>query len=144
MKTIKYISFLLMALFFFSANAFSQEIKLKNLPVNQSSSFAIPESAITIIAWTQIKAGSEDKVVKATKIMTDKIRANEKGCLIFEAHQGTVAPGTIIFYEVFKDAAAFEIHKNATYVKDWFNAIEGLTTTPMNVNQVSNFDTYKN
>ncbi len=144
MKTIVNTNFLLMTLFFFSVNTFSQETKLKNLPINQSSSFAIPENAITIIAWTQIKAGSEDKVVKATKIMTDKIRANEKGCLIFEAHQGSIAPGMIIFYEVFKDAAAFEIHKNATYVKDWFNAIEGLTTTPMNVNQVSNFDTYKN
>jgi len=45
---------------------------------------------------------------------------------------------------VFKDQAAFEIHKNAQYVKDWFNAIEGYTTAPMNVNLMNNMDTYKN
>lgn len=102
----------------------------------------MPENSVTIIAWTQIKAGSEDKVAAATKTMTDKIRALEPGNLIFEAHQGAIAPGLIIFYEVFKDEAAFRNHQNAQHVKDWFKAIEGLTTTPMKVNLVNNFNTY--
>lgn len=126
-----------------SLNLQAQDINLKKLPATQTSSFAVPENSVTIIAWTQIKAGSEEAVAKATRIMTDKIRKNEPGNLIFEAHQGSIAPGTIIFYEVFKDQAAFENHKNAQHVKDWFKAIEGLTTTPMNVNLVNNFDSYK-
>lgn len=127
-----------------SLNAQAQNVSLKKLPSNQTSSFAVPQNAVTIIAWTQIKAGSEETVAKATRIMTDKIRENEAGSLLFEAHQGSIAPGTIIFYEVFKDQAAFEFHKNSQHVKDWFKAIEGLTTTAMNVNLVNNFDNYKN
>lgn len=120
----------------------AQTTELIKIPTTTSSSFTIPKNAVTIIAWTKIKAGSEDKVMKATKIMTEKIRKNESGNLIFEAHQGAIAPGTIIFYEVFKDSTAFEIHKNAVYVKEWFQAIEGLTTIPMEVNLVNNLDTY--
>lgn len=121
----------------------AQTAQLSKLPTTKSSSFSVPEQSVTIIAWTQIKAGSEGKVAEATRIMTDKIRKFEPGNLLFEAHQGAVAPGTVIFYEVFKDEAAFRNHQNAQHVKDWFKAIEGLTTTPMNVNLVNNIDTYK-
>jgi quinol monooxygenase YgiN len=126
----------------FSLNLHAQDVNLKKLPFTQTSSFSVPDNSVTIIAWTQIKAGSEEVVAKATRVMTDKIRKNEPGSLLFEAHQGSIAPGTIIFYEVFRDQAAFEIHKNSLHVKEWFQAIEGLTTTPMNVNLVNNFDTY--
>lgn len=121
----------------------AQTSDLAKIPTDQSSSFAVPEKSVTIIAWTNIKAGSEAAIVKATKTMTDKIRANEPGCLLFEAHQGATAPGLIIFYEVFKDEAAFNNHQQAAYVKDWFDAIQGLTTSPMNVNRMTNLDTYE-
>ena len=126
-----------------SLNLQAQNHPLVQLPATTSSSFSVPEKSITVIAWTQIKAGSEGKVIEATRIMTDKIRKLEPGNLIFEAHQGAIAPGTIIFYEVFKDEAAFRNHQNSQHVKEWFQAIEGLTTTHMNVNIVNNFDTYK-
>jgi quinol monooxygenase YgiN len=128
-----------MALFSLIGNA--QQIDIK-IPSNKSSHFSIPKDAVTIIAWTKIKAGSEQKVMKATKLMMDKIRKNEPRCLIFEAHQGETAPGLVLFYEVFTDEAAFENHQQATYVQDWFDAIEGFTTMEMNVNRMTNFNTH--
>ncbi|WP_219225792.1 putative quinol monooxygenase [Pedobacter antarcticus] len=115
---------------------------LKRLPTTQPSSFSVPPGTVTIVAWTKIKAGSEEKVAKATRIMTDLIRKNEPGNLMFEAHQGVAEGGTIIFYEIFKDKTAFETHKNSVHVKNWFKAIEGLTATSMHVNIVENIDIY--
>ena len=52
--------------------------------------------------------------------------ANEAGCHQFDITQDPQAPTKIFLYELYDDAAAFDLHKQARHYLDFNQAIDGM------------------
>ena len=52
--------------------------------------------------------------------------ANEVGCRQFDIAQDQQNPTKIFFYELYDDAVAFEMHKNASHYLEFNDAILGM------------------
>ncbi|KWX01989.1 antibiotic biosynthesis monooxygenase [Carbonactinospora thermoautotrophica] len=62
----------------------------------------------------QASAEAFDRLVAQT---VEKIRAHEPGTLIYAVHEVEGQPLQRIFYELYRDRAAFEAHEAQPYVK---------------------------
>ncbi|MEM6823685.1 MAG: putative quinol monooxygenase [Pseudomonadota bacterium] len=52
--------------------------------------------------------------------------ANEPGCLLFDVCVDDEDPNTIFLYELYKDRAAFDAHRQMPHYAEFNAAIEGL------------------
>jgi (4S)-4-hydroxy-5-phosphonooxypentane-2,3-dione isomerase len=51
---------------------------------------------------------------------------NEPGCLLFDVCQDEANPNRIVLYEIYKDTAAFDAHREMAHVKKFFGAAKEL------------------
>jgi quinol monooxygenase YgiN len=65
-----------------------------------------------------VKPGTEEKCREYIRILQAHSR-QEPGCLMYIGHQSTEDPRKFLFYEQYRDAAALEAHRNATYFKQY-------------------------
>jgi len=65
-----------------------------------------------------VKPGTEEKCREYIRILQQHSR-REPGCLMYIGHQSTEDPRRFLFYEQYKDAAALEAHRNATYFRQY-------------------------
>jgi (4S)-4-hydroxy-5-phosphonooxypentane-2,3-dione isomerase len=72
-----------------------------------------------------VKPGTEQKCREYIQILQQHSR-QEPGCLLYVGHQSTEDPRKFFFYEQYKDAAALEAHRSASYFKRY--VIGGLDT----------------
>lgn len=72
-----------------------------------------------------VKPGTEQQCREYIHILQQHSR-KESGCLLYIGHQSTEDPRKFLFYEQYKDAAALEAHRNASYFKQY--VIGGLDT----------------
>ncbi len=71
---------------------------------------------LIIIAEARAKAGHADALRTALLTMIEPSRA-EAGCVQYTLHEDHAEPGHFYFYEIWKDAAAFEFHTQTTHFK---------------------------
>jgi quinol monooxygenase YgiN len=77
----------------------------------------MPQSdQLIIIAESHAKPGKADALRTALLTMIEPSRA-EPGCVQYTLHEDTAEPGHFYFYEVWKDAAAFEFHTQTPHFK---------------------------
>ena len=87
------------------------------------------EKMHVIVATLRIKPEFRERFMEA---MLDDARGsveNERGCFQFSVTQDKTDPNRIVLFEVYRDEAAFDTHKQAPHfvrwqesVKDWFAA----------------------
>eukprot|EP00746_Dinoflagellata_sp_MGD_P009000 gnl/MRDRNA2_/MRDRNA2_118110_c0_seq1.p1 gnl/MRDRNA2_/MRDRNA2_118110_c0~~gnl/MRDRNA2_/MRDRNA2_118110_c0_seq1.p1 ORF type:complete len:313 (-),score=76.71 gnl/MRDRNA2_/MRDRNA2_118110_c0_seq1:32-970(-) len=79
---------------------------------------AFPPAPLAIVLQLEVK---EDCVDEFIQVMTaDAVGSRcEAGCLRFDLLRDKENPSKFITYEVFKDAAAMEAHREQPYVKAW-------------------------
>jgi quinol monooxygenase YgiN len=65
--------------------------------------------------WT-VKDGHEQEVL-ALMSELGRLSRQERGSLMWQAHQAPDAPGELLFYEVYEDEAAFELHWASDYTQ---------------------------
>jgi len=65
-----------------------------------------------------VKPGTEAKCREYIRILQEHSR-REPGCLMYVGHQSAQDPRRFFFYEQYKDAAALEAHRNASYFKQY-------------------------
>jgi quinol monooxygenase YgiN len=53
---------------------------------------------------------------------------NEPGCVTFTAYEARDTPGRFYLYEIYKDAAAFDVHLKTDHVHAFISAIPDLST----------------
>jgi quinol monooxygenase YgiN len=70
--------------------------------------------------------GSEEAFDALTAATTAAIRASEPGTLVYACHQVDQAPQQRIFYELYRDRAAFDAHENQPHVQHFLQAREAL------------------
>jgi quinol monooxygenase YgiN len=77
-----------------------------------------------LIATIHILPGFEKEVKGALKTM--EIESNkETGCEQFVANAQKDAPLTIVVYEVYKNDESFQLHKNSSHAKAFFEFVKG-------------------
>lgn len=72
-----------------------------------------------------VKAGAETKCKEYIHILQEHSR-KEPGCVQYVGHQSVDDPRRFLFYEVYKDQAALQAHREAPYFKQYVHG--GLDT----------------
>jgi len=80
---------------------------------------------IVIIATLKAKAGCEQQLEDAIKVMVNNTQA-EEGTLMYTLHRAQGEPGKFLIYERYKDQAAFEFHGAQPYFKEFGRSIRDL------------------
>src|SRR6266545_2779893 len=63
------------------------------------------------------------------------VRKAEPGCLVYRPHRSSKDPDLFLFYEMYRDDAAFDVHRKAPYLAAYRERREkeGLTEGPAEV-----------
>ena len=67
---------------------------------------------LTVIVSFKIKAGKEAEAMALLQELTSAVKANEPGALAYVAHRDAADPMKVTFFEIYKDQAALEGHRN--------------------------------
>ena len=61
----------------------------------------------SIVATIKVKDGKAADFEAVALKLVAAVAANEPGCLLYRPHRSTADPEVFVFYEVYRDAAAF-------------------------------------
>ncbi|WP_224983229.1 putative quinol monooxygenase [Geomonas agri] len=92
-------------------------------------------SKVTIVAKLTAKDGCIEGV-KAEVIKMLAPTRQESGCIEYRLHQDKANPAVFVFYENWKDHAAFEEHMNSAHFKAYVAAVADLISDKT-VNQMT-------
>ena len=67
-----------------------------------------------------VKPGTEERCKEYIRILQEHSR-KEPGCVQYVGHQSTDDPRRFLFYEVYRDQAALQAHRDAPYFKQYVN-----------------------
>jgi len=87
---------------------------------------------IVISAVLKAQAGKEKDMEEALRAMIPKVRT-EEGTLVFVLHRAQNEPGKFLFYEKYKDKAAFDYHSSTPHIKELFGQIGPLLDGKPNI-----------
>ena len=73
---------------------------------------------LIIIAESHAKPGHEDELRAKLKTLIEPSRA-EPGCVMYTLHENPAEPGKFLFYEIWKDDAAFEYHTKTKHFTEF-------------------------
>jgi quinol monooxygenase YgiN len=65
-----------------------------------------------------VKPGTEEKCKEYIRILQEHSR-KEPGCVQYVGHQSLDDPRRFLFYEVYKDQAALQAHRDSTHFKQY-------------------------
>ena len=66
---------------------------------------------LTVVAKLRAAKGKGDALAALLKEQVAAVRKAEPGCLLYRPHRSTKDPDQFIFYEQYKDDAAFDAHR---------------------------------
>lgn len=72
----------------------------------------------TLIARYHITPGHADTVAAALRRMADRVKADESGCLLYQANRSTEVEDLFCLYEVYADADALAAHRETPHFTD--------------------------
>ena len=70
----------------------------------------------TVVARIRAAKGKGDALAALLKEQVAKVKSTEPGCLVYRPHRSTKDPDLFIFYEQYKDDAAFDLHRKAPHL----------------------------
>src|SRR5712692_11696886 len=70
----------------------------------------------TIIAKIRAAKGKGDALAALLNEQVAKRKETEPGCLVYRPHRSTKDPDVFVFYEQYKDDAAFDAHRKAPHL----------------------------
>lgn len=71
---------------------------------------------LSIVAKIRAAKGKGDALAALLTEQAAVVRKAEPGCLVYRPHRSTKDPDVFIFYEQYKDQAAFDTHRKAPYL----------------------------
>ena len=75
-----------------------------------------------VVARVTVKEGQEAAFIKVASVLVEATR-KEPGCLFYTLYQSPLDTKSFIFYEEYKDDAAFDSHANSDHFKVFAGAI---------------------
>ena len=74
---------------------------------------------LSIVAKIRAAKGKGDALAALLKEQVAAVMKAEPGCIVYRPHRSAKDPDVFIFYEQYKDDAAFDVHRNATYLAEY-------------------------
>ena len=93
--------------------------------------FSMPE-LLTVVAEVQAKPGKEEEL-RATLMELIGPTRREDGCVQYDLHVHTSAPGRFVFYENWTSAEALARHAGSDHLKVLGEKLKDLATGPARV-----------
>jgi quinol monooxygenase YgiN len=86
-----------------------------------------------VVVTVQIKPAHQATFVEA--MLADAVGSvqNEPDCLLFNVVQNADDPHRLHLYEVYRDAAAFERHKETPHFKRWIETVQDWLAKPLDI-----------
>ena len=72
--------------------------------------------AVSVVARIRAARGKGDALAAFLVEQVAAVRASEPGCLTYRIHRSTGDPALFLFYEMFADDAAFELHRKSPHL----------------------------
>ena len=72
---------------------------------------------IATLATIRVNEGQGAEFEKTFKELTEKVRANEPGCTLYQLAKSRTEPNTYKVFEIYKDAAAVEAHRASDHFR---------------------------
>ena len=103
----------------------------ENSKKNEAAADKAAESAVAaapkkekkvIVARVTVKQGQEAAFIGVASVLVEATR-KEPGCLFYTLYQSPMDTKSFIFYEEYKDQAAFESHSNSDHFKVFASAL---------------------
>lgn len=90
---------------------------------------------LTVVAKIRAAKGKGDQLAKLLEEQVAAVMKSEPGCIIYRPHRSTKDPELFVFYEQYKDDAAFDVHRKSTILAGYRERREkeGLTEGPAEV-----------
>lgn len=73
-------------------------------------------NVLTVVAKIRAPKGKGDALAALLKEQVAAVMKAEPGCLVYRPHRSTKDPDLFIFYEQYKDDAAFDAHRKAPHL----------------------------
>ena len=73
---------------------------------------------MVIIGKLKAQSGAEAEMEKAFREMIAKVQDNEEGTLAYTLHRSQIDPTVFMFYERYRDKAAFDSHSSTPYIQE--------------------------
>jgi quinol monooxygenase YgiN len=91
--------------------------------------------AVTVVAVIRAAKGKGDALAALLTEQAGVVRKAEPGCLVYRPHRSTTDPDLFVFYEVYEDEAALDVHRSAPHLADYRKRREeqGLIDGPVDV-----------
>lgn len=71
---------------------------------------------LTVVAKIRAAQGKGDALAALLAEQAAVVRRQEPGCLAYRPHRSTTDPEQFIFYEQYRDQAAFDAHRTAPHL----------------------------
>lgn len=90
---------------------------------------------LTVVATIRAAKGKDAALAALLSEQVGVILKTEPGCEVYRLHRAVKDPELFYFYEVYKDDAAFELHRNSPHLAAFRERREkeGLTAGPAQV-----------
>jgi len=92
-------------------------------------------NTLTVVARIRAAKDKGDALAALLSEQASVVRNAEPGCLVYRVHRSTKDPGLFLFYEMYADDAAFDVHRGAPHLAAYRQRREqeGLTDAPAEV-----------
>ena|SRR5687767_1111270 len=92
-------------------------------------------NVLTVVATLRAAEGKGDALAALLAEQAAVVLKEEPGCVVYRAHRSTSDPGLFLFYEMYRDDAAFEAHRKAPHLASYRarREKERLTEGPVDV-----------
>jgi len=74
---------------------------------------------LSIVAKIRAAKGKGDALAALLQEQAAVVKKNEPGCLVYRPHRSTKDPDVFIFYEQYKDDAAFDAHRKSPVLAEY-------------------------
>jgi quinol monooxygenase YgiN len=92
-------------------------------------------NVLTVVAKFRAVKGKGDALAILLAEQAGVVRKAEPGCLVYRPHRSSKDPDLFLFYEMYRDDVAFDVHRKAPYLAAYRERREkeGLTEGPAEV-----------
>lgn len=90
---------------------------------------------LTVVATIRAATGKGDALAALLAEQAAVVVREEPGCLVYRPHRSTKDPDLFLFYETYKDEAAFDAHRKSPHIARYRERREkeGLAAGPVDV-----------
>jgi quinol monooxygenase YgiN len=102
--------------------------------VEEAPAAAVEKSKVVVVARAMVKDGQETAFMDAANVLVEATR-QEPGCLFYALYRSPSDPGSFLFYEEYKDEAAFAAHSGSEHFKVFAGAIGEMLAEELVIDQ---------